>query len=289
MAGPVLLLIPPLTQLNTPYPSTAYLTGFLHGRGIEASQADIGIEMVLRLFCRSGLQALFDQVREREDELPGEARQMLAVAPAYLHAIDPVIEFLQGRNSSLALLLARPGFLPQGPRFAGQTAQTASARILSDQDRAKRFATLYLEDLADLTQATVSPYFALSRYAEHVARAASSFNTIIDAIAVPPTLTDRFMLESMWEHLERINPLLVCLSVPFPGNLYGAFRMAHSIKSQRPDIAIALGGGYANTELRRLSDPRVFDYVDYVTLDDGEVPCWHIRHQGQWRCRVVDS
>ena len=272
MAGPVLLLIPPLTQLNTPYPSTAYLTGFLHGRGIEASQADIGIEMVLRLFCRSGLQALFDQVREREDELPGEARQMLAVAPAYLHAIDPVIEFLQGRNSSLALLLARPGFLPQGPRFAGQTAQTASARILSDQDRAKRFATLYLEDLADLTQATVSPYFALSRYAEHIARAASSFNTIIDAIAVPPTLTDRFMLESMWEHLERINPLLVCLSVPFPGNLYGAFRMAHSIKSQRPDIAIALGGGYANTELRRLSDPRVFDYVDFVTLDDGERP-----------------
>jgi hypothetical protein len=273
MAGPrILLLIPPLTQLNTPYPSTAYLTGFLRGHAIEASQADLGIEMVLRLFCRSGLTAVFQEVREHIDELPGEARQMLAVAPAYLHAIDPVIEFLQGRNPSLALLLARPGFLPQGPRFSSQKARTASARIVSDQDRAKRFATLYLEDLADLVQAAVSPHFALSRYAEHIARAASSFQTVIDAIAAPPMLTDRFMLESLWEHLERVNPALVCLTVPFPGNLYGAFRIAHSIKSRRPDIVIALGGGYANTELRRLADSRVFDYVDYVTLDDGERP-----------------
>jgi hypothetical protein len=228
--------------------------------------------MVLRLFSRSGLKAVFEEVRTHKDELPGEARQMLAVTPAYLDTIDPVIEFLQGRNPSLALLLARPGFLPQGPRFAGQTAQTASVRVLSDQDRAKRFATLYLEDLADLVQTTVSPHFALSRYAEHIARAASSFETIIDAVAVPATLTDRFMLESLWEHLERFDPSLVCLTVPFPGNLYGAFRIAHSIKNRRPDTVIALGGGYANTELRRLSDPRVFDYVDYVTLDDGERP-----------------
>jgi hypothetical protein len=273
MAGPrVLLLIPPLTQLNTPYPSTAYLTGFLRGRGIEVSQADLGIEMVLRIFCRSGLQAVFEQMRKGQAELPGEARQMLAIVPAFLQTIDPVIEFLQGRNPSLALLLARPGFLPQGPRFAGLKGRVASLRALSEQDRAKRFATLYLEDLADLIQATVSPHFALSRYAEHIARAASSFDTIIDAIAVPPTLTDQFMLQSLSEHLDRFNPSLIALTVPFPGNLYGAFRIAHSIKSQRPDITIALGGGYANTELRRLSDPRTFDYVDYVTLDDGERP-----------------
>jgi hypothetical protein len=273
MAGPrVLLLIPPLTQLNTPYPSTAYLTGFLRGHGVEVSQADLGIEMVLRIFCRSGLQAVFEQVRTGDAELPGEAKQMLAIEPAYLQTIDPVIEFLQGRNPSLALLLARPGFLPQGPRFAGLKGRVASLRALSEQDRAKRFATLYLEDLADLIQATVSPHFALSRYAEHIARAASSFDTIIDAIAVPPTLTDQFMLQSLSEHLDRFNPSLIALTVPFPGNLYGAFRIAHSIKSQRPDITIALGGGYANTELRRLSDPRTFDYVDYVTLDDGERP-----------------
>ena len=273
MAGPhVLLLTPPLTQLNTPYPATAYLTGFLRSRGIDADQADLGIDMVLRLFSRSGLQLVFEQVRQQATALPGEARQMLAVAPAYLSTIDPVIEFLQGRNPSLALLLARPGFLPQGPRFAGHSSRASSLRTLPEQDRAKRYATLYLEDLADLIQATVSPHFTLSRYAEHIARAASAFQTIIDAVAVPPTLTDQLMLDSLWAHLDRLNPSLVALTVPFPGNLYGAFRVAHSIKSRRPDLAIALGGGYVNTELRRLADPRVFDYVDYVTLDDGERP-----------------
>ena len=95
---------------------------------------------------------------------------------------------------------------------------------------------------------------------------------VIEAVAAPPSLTDQFMLDSLWEYLDRINPSLVCLTVPFPGNLYGAFRLAHSIKVRRPEIVVALGGGYANTELRRLSDPRVFDYVDYVTLDDGERP-----------------
>ncbi|MDP2381263.1 MAG: radical SAM protein [Nitrospirota bacterium] len=284
----LLLLIPPLTQLNTPYPSTAYLTGFLRGRGIETSQADLGIEMVLKIFSRSGLQAVFEQVREREDELPGEARQMLAVEPAYLHTIEPVIEFLQGRNPSLALLLARPGYLPQGPRFAGHRGRSSSVHALSEQDRAKRFATLYLEDLADLIQATVSPHFSLSRYAEHIARAASSFETIIEAVAVPPTLTDQFMLESLWQHLDRHTPTLVAVTVPFPGNLYGAFRIAHSIKQRRPDITVALGGGYANTELRRLSDPRVFDYVDFVTLDDGERPLLSlIEHLAGTRSRTT--
>ena len=49
--------------------------------------------------------------------------------------------------------------------------------------------------------------------------------------------------------------------------------------------ARSLGGGYVNTELRELSDPRVFDYVDFVTLDDGEAPLLalldHLRDPGK--------
>ena len=98
---------------------------------------------------------------------------------------------------------------------------------------------------------------------------------MIDAIAVPPTLTDQFMLESLREHLDRYNPSLVCLTVPFPGNLYGAFRIAHSIKSQRPGITIALGGGYANTELRRLSDP-AYSTTSITSLSTtGNGRCFH--------------
>ena len=266
----LLLIIPPLTQLNTPYPSTAYLTGFLRSRGYRVAQADLGIAMVLALFSRSGLASVFDRLRRTKGTLPGEARQMLALEQAYLDSIDAVVEFLQGRNPTLAPLICQGRFLPQGPRFAAAGAGPNTASHSMDQ--AKRLATLYLEDLADLVQATVAPQFALSRYAEQVGTSASSFDQVAQALAAPPSLTDEFMLDALRRHVDAIRPTVVGLTVPFPGNLYGAFRIAQALKAGRPEIKIVLGGGYANTELRRLADPLVFDYVDAVTLDNGERP-----------------
>ncbi|MBM4120378.1 MAG: B12-binding domain-containing radical SAM protein [Nitrospira sp.] len=271
MTPSVLLVIPPLTQLNTPYPSTAYLMGFLRARGWRVRQADLGIEMALALFSRGGLSRVFEGVRAIGGAAPGEARQMLALEVAYLDTIDPVVAFLQGRDLSLAPRICQGQFLPQGPRFAARSRVPAA----STTDQAKHLATLYLEDLADLVQATVAPQFALSRYAEHVGVSATRFDTVLEALAPPPSLTDNWMLEAFWRHVDSTAPTVVGLSVPFPGNLYGAFRVAQALKTKRPDVKIVLGGGYVNTELRRLSDPRVFDYCDYIMLDDGEWP---------WQC-----
>ncbi len=47
----VLSLIPPMTQLNTPYPSTAYLTGFLRSRQIDAVQEDLALALVFVIAC----------------------------------------------------------------------------------------------------------------------------------------------------------------------------------------------------------------------------------------------
>lgn len=265
----VLLLVPPLTQLNTPYPSTAYLTGFLRSQGVACAQPDLGLEMVLRLFSRTGLQVVFDTVRRAGPSLPAEARAMLRAEQAYLANVDRVVAFLQGRTPKLAQALLAPGMLPRGPRFRGRTRFRQSVPV---PDRAKQWATFFVEDLADLIQAVVSPHFGLSRYAEHLARSVSSFDGLRKALDEPPSISDRFMLEVLHAHLDRAKPELVGLSVPFPGNLYAAFRIAQAIKQQRPDITVALGGGYVNTELRRIRDPRVFDYVDFITLDDGERP-----------------
>jgi len=270
----LLLVIPPLTQLNTPYPSTAYLTGFLRSQGYRVQQADVGIEMVLQLFSRAGLKRAFAQLRLRKHELPGEALQMLSFDQAYIDTIDSVISFLQGRDASLAPRICQGEFLPQGPRFAfsAMPSDEPQHRPNNQTDHAKHLATLYLEDLADLIQTTVSSHFALSRYAESIVRNASSFEGILNAVDDAPNLTDELMLEAFWRHVERINPSLVGFTVPFPGNVYGAFRMARELKTKRPDIKVMLGGGYVNTELRQLNDPRVFDFIDYVTLDDGERP-----------------
>jgi radical SAM superfamily enzyme YgiQ (UPF0313 family) len=270
-----LLIIPPLTQLNTPYPSTAYLTGFLASRGYQVDQADVGIELALALFSRDGLSRVFEEIRRRGGDLPGEARQMLALRRVYLDTVEPVVGFLQGRDAMLGPRICQDGFLPRGPRFvqAGEVAGSPPAgRLRHSADRARYLATLYLEDLADLIQATVAPQFTLSRYAEAMGTSAAGFDGIARALAKPPSLSDELMLEALWRHVERTRADLVGFTVPFPGNLYGALRMAQALKARRPDIRIALGGGYANTELRRLQDPRVFDYFDFITLDDGERP-----------------
>ncbi|HEY3197043.1 MAG TPA: radical SAM protein [Nitrospirales bacterium] len=268
MGTRLLLLIPPLTQLNTPYPSTAYLTGFLKARGYEVAQADVGIEMVLALFSRAGLTRLFNEIRGLSGELAGEARQMLALERQYLDTIDPLVAFLQGRDPSLGPRICQGGFLPEGPRFAGAKENAGATQI----DQARHWGALYLEDLADLVHETVAPQFALSRYAEQVGTSASSFDTVLEALSEPCSLTDQLMLDALWRHLEINQPEVVGLTVPFPGNLYGALRIAQALKSRLPGLPIVLGGGYANTELRRLEDPRVFDLLDYVTLDDGERP-----------------
>jgi len=57
----VLSLIPPMTQLNTPYPASAYLTGFLHSRGIDARQDDLALKLELWMLSPTALQILQQQ------------------------------------------------------------------------------------------------------------------------------------------------------------------------------------------------------------------------------------
>jgi hypothetical protein len=235
----------------------------------------VGIEMVLALFSHAGLNRVFDELRKKPlEELPGEARQMLSLSQAYKETIDPVIRFLQGRDPSVASRICQGGFLPQGPRFSmhawGGKEGTDFSR--NQTDHAKHLATLYLEDLTDLVQATITPHFALSRYAESIAMQATSYNRLEEALAQPPSLTDEWMIEALWRHVDRYQPSVVGFSVPFPGNLYGALRMGQQLRVRRREIKVVLGGGYANTELRRVRDLRLFEVVDFITLDDGERP-----------------
>jgi radical SAM superfamily enzyme YgiQ (UPF0313 family) len=255
----ILLLTPPMTQLNTPYPATAYLTGFLrlHAArlGIEVAQADPAIELFVRLFSRAGLARVPE-------------------AAAYVETVEAAVRFLQGRDPSLALRIIGRDFLPEGPRFREVDDETMGYAFggLGSADRAKYLASLYIDDLADLIKAHVDPRFELSRYGEKLAASAPTFDALHAALAAPPTLVDELLADVTQDLMTRHAPDLVGLTVPFPGNVYGAFRMARAIKRARPHTRVALGGGYVNTELRDLADPRVFDDVDYVTLDDGEAP-----------------
>jgi radical SAM superfamily enzyme YgiQ (UPF0313 family) len=143
---------------------------------------------------------------------------------------------------------------------------------MGKQDKAKHIATMYLEDLGNLIKDTIDPYFGFSRYAESLGRSANSFDELYAALNAPVTYIDVILLDIMDTYIKRVQPLLVCLSVPFPGNLYTSLRLGQYIKKNYPAIKVAMGGGFANTELRSLSDARVFEFYDFITLDDGEAP-----------------
>jgi len=278
----VLSLIPPMTQLNTPYPSTAYLTGFLRSCGVDAVQEDIALGLVLELFSPAGLQA----IRECIDDLSVCDRTPVVVGfcdhfDRYLASITPAVAFLQGRDPSIGHRICGRDFLPEGPRFAvldnfidedGGDPLAWAFGALGVQDRARHLATLYLNDLADVLREAVDPRFEFVRYAESLAHSQASFDPLAEALAAPPTLVDRILESLTLEAVNRNKPNVVLLSVPFPGSVYAAFRMAQAIKANHPEIVTVLGGGWVNTELRELKEPRVFDYFDFVSLDDGERP-----------------
>ena len=273
MKKPVILLItPPLTQLNTPYPATAYLKGFLNGRGFAVTQADFGIELVLRMFSKAGLTQIFEAIELGDYELSDNSLRMLRLKREYLSTIEPVIRFLQNKDLTLAQQISYSRFLPEASRFDQVEDVDWAFGSMGISDRARYLATLYLEDLGDLIKETICPYFAFSRYAEKLALSATSFSPMEEALQEAPSLIDNMLLELLAERLEAVQPDVVGLSIPFPGNLYGGLRLAQYIKQHYPSVKIAMGGGYPNTELRSLREPRLFQHIDFVTLDDGEGP-----------------
>lgn len=272
MKARVLLLTPPFTQLNTPYPATAYLKGFLHTRGISARQADLGIEVTLALFSKQGLGKLFRDIEAGEAGLSGNARRIMQFREDYINTIDAVVGFLQGRMPTLANLIAGRGYLPEASRFSQADDLQWAFGTMGIHDRAKYLATMYLEDLSDLIKETVDEHFGFSRYAEHLGRSASQFDGLYRSLQQEYTYLDHILIGILERKMRDTDPQLVAISVPFPGNLYMSLRCAQWIRQHMPRVKVAMGGGYANTELRSVSDPRVFEFFDFITLDDGEAP-----------------
>jgi hypothetical protein len=268
----VLFITPPFTQLNTPYPATAYIKGFLNTLQVSCSQADLGIEVILRLFSKKGLAEVFEIAGEKAEELSENSARILRMKSAYLQTIGTVIDFLQDKNPTLAYHISEGNFLPEASRFEQLDDLEWAFGTLGVRDKARYLATLYLEDIGDLITEAVDPHFGFSRYAERLGMSALTFDEMEEALQQPMSLIDSMLLELLEEKIQTWNPESVAFSVPFPGNLYGALKCGQYLKQHHPGIKVWMGGGYPNTELRSLKEQRVFDYIDFITLDDGEAP-----------------
>jgi radical SAM superfamily enzyme YgiQ (UPF0313 family) len=267
----LLLITPPFTQLNTPYPATAYIKGFLNTKNISAYQIDLGIDVILELFSKDGIQKVFSKKIDLQN-ISENSQRIFALREEYIKTIDQVILFLQDKTPTLARQICSMNFLPEASRFNQLDDMEFAFGNMGLQDKAKHLATLYLEDISDYIVENIDSDFGFSRYAERLGKSANSFDELYSKLSGGQTFIDEFTLKILREKIEMVQPKLVCFSIPFPGNLYSAFKCAQWIKKNHPHIKIAMGGGFPNTELREIKDKRVFEFFDFITLDDGELP-----------------
>jgi Radical SAM superfamily len=266
-----LLITPPFTQLNTPYPATAYLKGFLDSKDVESIQYDLSIALFNKVFTSKFIDQVFMEANEIEGlEFPLIHKQKAE----YINKVDAVASFLRNQDIKIAQQILAEGFLPKAHR--GNLELDASYFDLDEIDKAKHLGTLFIEELGDFITANVDEFFSFTRYAEQIATSASSFDQIDQYLSYSTTLIEDQLLLLLVNKIEEEQPDLICFTIPFPGNLFAALRCGQFIKKNYKHIKVAFGGGYCNTELRSLTDPRIFKHIDYITLDDGEGPLYLI-------------
>lgn len=246
---------------------------------------DLGIEVILKLFSAEGLHEIFNAEIDLTTASENSQR-IFALSEEYLKTIDQVIFFLQGKSPTLARQICSMNFLPEASRFNQLDDMEFAFGNMGLQDKAKHLATLYLEDLSDFIVEHIDPDFGFSRYAERLGKSANSFDELYSKLSGEHTFIDKITLNILQEKLDIIQPKMVCFSIPFPGNLYSGFRCAQFIKEHYPHIRTVMGGGFPNTELREVKDPRVFEFFDFITLDDGELP---IELLHQYICHAEQS
>lgn len=272
--GGILLVTPPLVQANTWYPATPVLTGYLRRRGWSVAQEDLSLAFLLDLFTPARLRALGRAARRRlarQGDAGVDWPGFGAAADRLAGLIEPLVAFLQDRAPEWAPRLLAPDGLPDSPRVRAARRQDCPAMVGAFEltDRARYMASQCLDDIADAIRQQVDARFGFARYAEHLAVAAPAYQPLRQALDAPAGLLDRRLEALADAAVRRHRPAVLGLTVPFPGCLYGALRIARAARRARPGLRIVLGGGYVSTELRDLKAAALFDDVDAVCLDDG--------------------
>lgn len=271
----VLLVIPPFLQMNSTYPSVTTLCGFLKSNDIYCKSFDLSLEVILKLFNKNGLKKIFNAVDISKFNNEN-IKRIYWLRKNYMDIIDLIISFLQGRNLSQAYNILQPGFLPEANYFKTIDETDSSFGEMSIIDRAKHYCSLVIDDLTDFIHETISENFGLSRYAEKVVTNSATFDIIEEHLHQAPNIIEQLTEDLILKKVKKERPDFIGFTIPFPGNLLGALIAARKIKKHFPSIKIIFGGGYVNTELRSISDNRIFQYCDFITLDDGELPFLNI-------------
>ena len=281
----VLTIIPPLVQLNAPYPSGAYLTSFFKKEGHDAHWADLSIELFYEIFSRSGLEKLFSlsektalsmaakAEKNGDDNTAFNIRRYISTKQNWIEWIDFITAVLSGggaREKEHQFLYSP--FAPRGQRMENFLSQLAEDGREPSVDDVRFLCSYALADLADYITAVFDKEFSLIRYAEALTVDERTFAEVEKGLDSP--VLEHFykpILERMFrEDPSILSLLLICISIPFAGTFIPALYTARFLKSQYGEkVFICIGGGFVNTELRELRDSSLGKYIDAISYDRG--------------------
>ena len=299
----ILLINPPFTEPMGPYPAICYLSGFLKTLGRPAAMADASLTVLLRLLSREGVCDVAAEIAARGGSGDERVQAFLGRVDHYARTIETAVACLQGRDQGALARALRPGYFPpplearsawatqiyynvqgfeaelgtltaaQRERLLASSAPLRSAfGTSSETDEARFRASAAIAEFAKVIQLAIEPDFELDAYAERLSDECASFDGLRARLQERDGVIDRYVDDAAAELAREHQPDVVGLSVPFAGSVYGALRMARRFKALNPAVTVVMGGGWVNTQLRHLSEPAVFDYIDFITLDDGERP-----------------
>jgi hypothetical protein len=285
-----LTIIPPLVQLNAPYPSGAYLTSFFKSQGLDASWADLSIELFYSIFCRAGLEKLFelseadalekaDRAEKAGDENTAfNLRRYISTKASWIEWIDFITAVLSGggaREKEHQFLYSP--FAPRGSRMENYLSGLAENGREPTVDDMRFLCSFALADLSDYITVAFDPQFSLVRYAESLAVDTRSFSDFEAQINSP--VMEHFYKTVLEEYLQTghaelvsasCDKVLICISIPFAGTFLPALYTARLLKEKLGSKAfICIGGGFVNTELREARDPALAKYIDAISYDRG--------------------
>lgn len=292
----VLIIQPPLVQLNTPYPGGAYLKSFFSELQAQNPQWNLGeirwIDgcnlLFHTVFSKEGLRHIFSvtekralQQAEQWEKSGGHneafnVRRYLSQQDSWIHWIDSIVAILQGSQRELCHEFVASPAVPRGQRMENFL---AGLDALPSVDDAVILASLALADLADFIGAFFDPSFELVRYGESLATSHKGFQAVEEGLAAP-VLQDFYgpivnRLLQKYGRLEENQRLLLCVSCPFPGTLAAALFTCKKFKEALGNkVFVALGGGYVNTELRQVREPALAGYLDALSYDRGYGSYW---------------
>lgn len=277
----VITITPPLVQLNSPYPSGAYLNSFFKMMGLNSKWFDFNISFFYSIFSREGLEKLFllsekkalkkaDAAEKNGDN--GTAfnlRRYVQTKQNWIEWIDYIVKILCGtaREKEHQFL-----FSPSAPRGSRCENFLASLNHEPSVDDVRFLASYALADIADYINVAFDPNFSLIRYAESLAVNDYDFAQIEKAVE-SPLLNDFYkpVLEYYFSDSSKAFLAdMVCISIPFAGTFYPALYTAKYLKQKFGDkVFVCVGGGFVNTELRDFNESKFRNYADAICYDRG--------------------